>query len=184
MTKSGPGKVFRAPERTVERGRGCWNCKFFENEDLSRQHYQETVQEEKAAMALANIPAVTRLGADDGSIQEVARKAADFIRQGHNMEDATNMALAAVGGKNPSVRRAVEEARRADARFTLFNIASSRGEIGICMKGGSESDFVHHAYLCGKWTGREGHSLATEGHATDKLPEELVDDLESKAEKV
>ena len=32
-------KNFVAPERTFERGRGCWNCLSYENGSLCRQHW-------------------------------------------------------------------------------------------------------------------------------------------------
>jgi hypothetical protein len=59
--------------------------------------------------------------------------------------------------------------------------AIARGVFGICLKGGSNTDFVHNAYLCENWTAREGASLATSGTLADKLPEELMADNESKS---
>ena len=183
MSKSEIGKAFQAPERIVERGRGCWNCIHFENEDLAKQHYADRIQKEKAAVAARGIPGLDRLGNDDASIREVAHKAAEFMQQGHSMEHATNMALEVVGASTPAAQGALQEARRTQARFAVFDVASQAGEIGICMKGGSGTDFVHHAYLCDKWSGREGHRIATEGHAPDKLPEELREEIDGKAEK-
>jgi hypothetical protein len=183
MAEKEIGKAFQAPERVIERGRGCWNCIHFENEDLSRQHYEDRIQQEKTAIAMHGFPTVVPIGDDRGSAHDVAHKAAEFMQQGHSMADATNMALAVVGSKDPALQHAVAEARQTDARFAIFNRLSQRGEIGICMKGGSGTDFVHHAYLCDKWSGREGHRIAAEGHAPDKLPEELVEEVDSKAKK-
>lgn len=36
-------------------------------------------------------------------------------------------------------------------------------------------DLVQHSYLCDKWSGASGSSLARDVGKTDKLPEELVD---------
>jgi hypothetical protein len=54
------------------------------------------------------------------------------------------------------------------------------GCVGICMKGsrpkemgGPEGEFVAYAFLCDRWDGRDGHSLATAGKPVDKLNEEL-----------
>lgn len=179
MTKSGTGKSFHAPERVVERGRGCWNCTHFENENLSKQHYASQIQKEK----INALPAVTRLVDNDASIHDVARKAAEFMQNGHTMEQATNMALAAIGAKNPGILHAVAEARRTDARFQIFAAHVQRGEIGMCLRGGSGTDFVHFGYLCDKWSGKEGAHVATDGHAPDKLPEELIKELDEKAQK-
>ena len=183
MAKKEIGKAFQAPERVIERGRGCWNCIHFENENLAHEHYESRIRQEKTAVAMRAIPAVVPIGQDTGSIQDVARKAAKFMSQGHSMEDATNMALSVVGAKDPTLQNAVTEARQADARFRIFDSLSQRGEIGICLKGGSGTDFVHHAYLCDKWSGREGHRIASEGHAPDKLPEELREEIDGKAPK-
>lgn len=59
--------------------------------------------------------------------------------------------------------------------------AIARGVFGICVNGKSKTDFVHNAYLCDNWTGREGASLATSGTLADKLPEELMADNEGES---
>ena len=182
MSKSELGKAFQAPERIIERGRGCWNCIHFENEDLAKQHYAERIRQEKTAAATQGVADLTRLGDDDASIREVAHKAAEFMAKGCPERQATDMALAAVGAP-VGLRNALQNARQTQARFAMFDALSQRSEIGICMKGGSGTDFVHHAYLCDKWSGREGHRIAAEGHAPDKLPEELVEEVDGKAEK-
>jgi hypothetical protein len=51
------------------------------------------------------------------------------------------------------------------------------GVWGICLPGHSGTDFVHNAYLCDRWTGRQGASIATAGAKLDKLPEELKEDV-------
>jgi hypothetical protein len=182
MSKPGTEKVFSAPERTVERGRGCWNCIHFENEDLAKQHYADRIQQEKTAAAAQGIEGLSRLGDDDASIRDVAHKAAEFMQQGHSMEQATNMALEVVGASSSAAKYALQEARRKEARFQVYTHASRLGLIGICLKG-SGSDFVEYRCFCDKWAGREGHRIAAEGHAPDKLPEELVEEIDGKAEK-
>lgn len=52
------------------------------------------------------------------------------------------------------------------------------GHAGICLLGKPNSDFVDHRYLCDGWTGKQGASLATEGHKLDMLPEELKDRID------
>lgn len=47
---------------------------------------------------------------------------------------------------------------------------------------GSEvSDLIDNTYLCDRWSGAEGSSMARDVGKTDKLPEELVEDLDGKA---
>lgn len=56
------------------------------------------------------------------------------------------------------------------------------GAMGACKTGRKPNgdpvgDFVHQTYLCGRWTGMTGASVAREGEALDKLPEELMEDM-------
>ena len=58
----------------------------------------------------------------------------------------------------------------------------TRGDWGACSVGKSPTGEpvgtnVHSTYLCGVWTGKTGASVAREGQAPDKLPEELMDRL-------
>ena len=53
----------------------------------------------------------------------------------------------------------------------------AKDAIGMCLVGGAEGDFVDCRYLCDKWSGRDGSSLATSGKPLDKLPEELKEDM-------
>jgi hypothetical protein len=64
----------------------------------------------------------------------------------------------------------------------------AKGELGGCMKRDLQrdkpiGDLVAHAYLCNHWSGRQGASLAREGGALDKLPDELMADVFADAEK-
>lgn len=56
--------------------------------------------------------------------------------------------------------------------------AISRGIQGVCLKGVSDSTFVADGYLCNKWDGRQGSSLAQGDGASDTLPEELKDKID------
>lgn len=67
--------------------------------------------------------------------------------------------------------------------------AIAHGVIGLCMKGarpkadgGPEGDFCHSEFLCDRWVGVTGHSLATAGHS-DKLGDELLEIADDRAEK-
>jgi hypothetical protein len=57
----------------------------------------------------------------------------------------------------------------------LVDHSLAKGEIGMCLKGKAETDFVFAAYLCDAWVGKQGSSLATSGHKIDALPEELTE---------
>lgn len=134
-------RIIIPQDRVVERGRGCWNCKSYENAELARAHWKECrAAEEQAIIAKGGDPVLVRLG---------------------DME-------------NP-------QAKQVNARFVWMDNLINNGQAGMCMKGKAPGTFVHHKYLCDGWTGKEGSSVATFGHPIDKLPEELVEDAESRA---
>lgn len=179
-----PGKVFHAPERVVERGRGCWNCKHFNNGEMAIQHYQTRTSAERAGLANALIPSMGRLGDDDGSVQQAAADAGRLIQQGFTTKQAANIALAKQAKKNPAIQQVVAQARQQDARFHQFTRMIQQGAIGICMKGKSPGDFVDCRYLCDDgWSGVQGASVATEGHKLDKSSNEIRDEINGKAKK-
>lgn len=136
------GKTFTAPERTFTRGRGCWNCKSYENGDLCRQHWG--THKLRLLTSLSGAAPLTRLG---------------------DMEKP--------------------QPGTADARYDQINQmdkAIQVGVIGMCMKGarpdtlgGPSGDFVEHRFLCDRWDGRQGASLATGARPLDKLNDELAD---------
>jgi hypothetical protein len=137
-----------APERTFERSRGCWNCKSFENNQLSRQHWSTCRTRDLAHVASTG--AITRLG--------------DLELPSGPQGDARVAQIKQMG-------KLVES-----------------GQVGMCMKGarpaalgGPEGDFVHLKFLCDRWDGRDGHSVATAGKPLDKLNEELWDIAEGRA---
>ena len=130
-----------APERTFERGRGCYSCLSYDNGPQCQQHW-EVHKMARLVQIRSSLP-VTRL--------------ADLER-GVGFEDARMQQVVAM-----------DQAMKA-------------GRVGFCRKGprdlkdgGPEGDFVSHKFYCDRWSGRDGHSLATAGHAADPLMEELED---------
>ncbi len=131
------------------------------------------------------LPGMSRLGDDDGSIQQAAAEAGKLIRSGHTLEQAMDIALANQASKSPVIGRIVAEARKQDARFHAFTNMMRQGAIGICMTGKAEGTFVDCRYLCDDgWSGVQGSSVATEGHALDKSSNEVREEANAKAKKV
>jgi hypothetical protein len=70
---------------------------------------------------------------------------------------------------------------------SLDHLVATR-HVGVCHGGGRTADgkdvgdFVTHAFLCDRWTGRTGASLATQGKA-DPLPEERAEQMNGTAPK-
>lgn len=120
---------FAAPERVVQRNRGCWSCKSFENGPLAKQQWHQA----KGEVVVA------------------------YLSQGKTTLEA-------------------------EAQLASWDRQVKAGEFGLCMKG-TQPGFVHCKYLCDKWDGRQGHSLATSGKKLDKLGDELMDIADSKAKK-
>ena len=77
------------------------------------------------------------------------------------------------GEEHPVVRNIREMVPKLDT-------AVEAGGWACCSKGKNPDgtpigDFVASTYLCDRWSARQGASVAREGQAADKLPEELVE---------
>ena len=149
------GKTFAAPERTFERGRGCWNCTAYENGALSRQHW--ATHQIRLVASLQGSAPLHRLA---------------------DMEDPN---------WKPGVDRERDARRK---QIEQMDKAVTNGVVGMCMKGsrpekdgGPAGDFVEHRFLCDRWNGKQGSSVATSGRPLDKLNEELAVIAEERAQK-
>lgn len=146
------GMIITAPERTFIRARRCANCVSFECGAMSHQQWNE---HRKARIE-------------------------DYLRT------APIARLADMANPNWT------PAEMKDARLQQLHQMDqmiAHGVAGLCMKGarskadgGPEGNFVHCDFLCDRWTGKEGHSVATSGHE-DKLGEELREIADDRAEK-
>jgi len=158
---------------TIERGRGCYNCRHFENGEIARNHYDAKTAQDRRMASMSRQASPVRLADTEVSVIDVAKKAGEFCAQGHSSEAAVEMALFATGNKSPEVADAIRHAEKAESHLSAYTRAVAAGTIGMCMKGVPDSDFVVNSYLCGSWDGVDGSSVATAGHKLDKLPEEL-----------
>jgi hypothetical protein len=150
---SKPIKNFVAPERSFTRGRGCWNCSHFENGELSRQQWRNHRSQTEAHILQSGGAPLERLG---------------------DMEKPNP-----ITGKDA----------RLDSLEKIDHVIKA-GVYGLCMKGarpqslgGPEGNFIHCNFLCDRWDGRQGSSLATSGHPLDKLGDELADIALDRAKK-
>lgn len=139
-----------ARERVFDRGRGCYNCRSFDNGELARNRWRE-LRPRNLAYIKTSGP-IPRLG-------ELEKPVPDE-----------------------------RDARLDQIRFMDTGILN--GMFGLCLKGarpkdlgGPEGDFVHCKFICDRWDGRDGYSLATSGRPLDKLNDELWDIAESRATK-
>lgn len=85
----------------------------------------------------------------------------------------------AQGEEHPKVlniRRMVNTVDHAVATRVLLRCTHGRKADGSPV-----ADLVENNFLCDRWTGAEGSSLAREIGKTDKLPEELTEDLDGAA---
>lgn len=153
-------RYFMPADRVVERGRGCWNCVSFDmNGDATKKAWsadKQVLQTEFFNIAFA---------------QEVP---ADYLSLGNQWADNPNAIHVELTDEPHVVRgkmiiKSIDRMDRAIAsaafRLCMCNGASDRG-----------GKYISARYLCDKWNGRVGSSLATSGHALDVLPDELRED--------
>jgi hypothetical protein len=141
-------QVLVPKERVISKGQGCWNCKNWD--------------------------------------REAAKPIWEVKRQG-DLTTALNIALDLPDGEP----KTAEECKTPQA-LRCFNIKSmvnsldhlvATGHVGICTGGGRTEDgkpvgdFVVHSFLCDRWSGVAGASLARIDGKLDKLPGELADKL-------
>lgn len=124
------------PDRTFERGQGCWNC-------------------------IHAKPAVERWVDKRKEMLERGLRLSIDHPKGQNY------------GPVVRIRRAVELMDAVVAQHKAFACA-----IGITAEGNPVGDLVASAYLCSRWTGRDGSSLARIDGKLDLLPEELRDKID------
>lgn len=167
------GKNFTAPGRTFERSRGCYSCKYFNNGELALNHYKEM-------RSAQNHQEVQRLGDDE--IVDIQTRVKELRSKGYSDRVALRIAEREAlemleAGESPTPKRK-------NAKYQMFDVMAQSGQIGICMANGVMTDFVHHAYLCEKWTGRAGAEIAREEGASETermLPEELKEKIDGSA---
>lgn len=151
--------------RTVERSRGCWNCVSFDNSEAVKLNYQ---------LRPDVTSRLTRIGTP-GEMDAAAfnRELGKLVSQGLTRQAAAEQLI---------------QAHQQNQQLSYFDRLIESGHAGLCRGNGVDSndnpvDFVHIQYLCHKWNGRVGSSVATSGKPLDKLPDELRDDAETEASK-
>jgi hypothetical protein len=122
--------------------------------------------------------------------REAAKPLWEGKRQ-HELKTALDIVLDLPDGEP----KTVDECKTPQA-LRAFNIKAmvnsldhlvASGHVGCCKGGGRTADgnqvgdFVVHSFLCDRWSGVVGASLAREG-TTDKLPEELAEDMKKLTE--
>lgn len=76
-----------------------------------------------------------------------------------------------------------ETRQRLAHKIDVIDHSVAAGALKHCTKGVTAAgepvgDLVAHNYLCSKWSGQQGASLAREGGKLDELPEELIDKVD------
>lgn len=140
-------KVLVPKERVIGRGQGCWNCKHWDPAAAKPLWSEKRQNDLKTALDLAlNLPGGEPKSADECRSPEALRC--------FNIKSMVN---------------------------SLDHLVAS-GHAGVCKGGGRTAngeqvgDFVVHSFLCDRWSGVSGASLAREGK-TDLLPEELAEKM-------
>lgn len=154
-------------DRKIERGRGCWNCIHWDNGDGAKRNYYL-----RPDIRRSRIPRV-------GNNVDVA--GASFSKNLGALMRHQKLSESA------AIETLLDNQMHA-AKDSLIDQAVDDNQIGLCRGGGLDAkgdkvDFTVAGMLCRKWSGVAGSSLATSGHALDKEPAEVRDDMEFEAEK-
>lgn len=147
-------------DRIVERGRGCWNCVSF---DLDGAATKMAWAADKQAMQAEFFTLAMAQPNHEAFIAQADQWAAN--------PDAIHIDLT----DDAAVARAKMILKSIDRMDRSIASAAFR----VCMaNGGNDRNgkYISARYLCPKWTGRIGSSMATSGHKLDKLPDELRED--------
>ena len=162
-----PERMVTFKDRTFERGRGCWNCLHWDNGENAKTNYR---------LRTDRTPLLGRIGdLGDVSSPDLSRELGNLVRAGYTPQEGVEILI--------------RERKMAAPRAAIFDRMADQGAIGLCRGGGVDKndnpvDFVAFGYLCHKWNGRDGHSVATAGKPLDKLPDELAEIAEGRAKKV
>lgn len=157
-------RIIQLADRTIERSRGCWSCIGFDNGDGCKTDYRN-----RPDVALRKM----RVSAWDMNSVDFHREVGRLKAQGLTQDQAVH-----------HVMQQKQQEIIVSNQLSLFDRQVENGEIGRCRIGGVDTrdnpvDFIHMKYLCHKWSGRDGSSVATSGRPLDKLPDELRDDADS-----
>lgn len=147
-------KILVPKERVVQRGMGCWNCK---NSDTATVFWTEHRKGKLLAL----------------------RQLIEQSNQGHAIKHDLVNGLVADWSKvklTPGMKKLQHEIDTID--HSVAQRALLRCTKGVTANGTPVGDLVAHNYLCDRWSGAEGASVAREGGKLDVLPEELVDKLD------
>ena len=100
------------------------------------------------------------------------------VWQGKRQQDlakATEISIASpLGEEDPTVKNIRHMVNLVDHGLASGNLTMCTGK-GRDAKGNPVGDFVKSNYLCDRWSGATGASIAREGQKADDLPMELED---------
>jgi hypothetical protein len=147
-------------DRVVERGRGCWNCI---GHDHDGEATKKLWQEDKDKLLAEVFEIAAKQEHPQNFIAYVDGLAADPRSITIEVTDSRDLQ------RVKSIMKTVDTMDR----------SVGQGAFRICFRNGAGDrggKYISAQYLCDKWTGMSGTSMATSGHALDKLPDELRED--------
>lgn len=147
-------KILVPNERVVQRGQGCWNC-------INGETASAFWTEQRKGKLL------------------MLRQLIEQSGQGHAIKhDLVHGVVVdwSIVKMTPAMDKVKSEIDTID--HSVAARALLRCTKGVTAFGAPVGDLVAHNYLCSKWTGRDGASVAREGGKLDALPEELIDKLD------
>ena len=167
-------KILVSKNRIFERGRTCLNCRHFEPGAKAIERWRDKcLREDMERLAAQRQLPLYDHGPpqDDASQLQIAK----LMARGLTLDEAVHRLLKK---KDMSPR---------DQMRQKLTVDIANGVFGLCDRGvdneGRPVEYVQRSYLCHRWDGIDGASLATEGHPLDKLGDELTDIADSRARK-
>ena len=165
--------------RTVSKTQGCYNCFHAEADPVKVLERWKTVDRPARDLQIAE---AKQAAASAGNFDPGA--VARFAKTGRN-----DQCPCGSGAKykrchldkdkaSESVMKRIEGIENATRIADNIEAAIGQGLYMICKNRGKPDKFdtyVNHRFLCDQWSAAQGASIAREGAAPDKLPEELKD---------
>jgi len=164
--------------RTVSKTQGCYNCFHAEADPVKVMERWKTVDRPARDAQIAEAKQIAASSNLDPSA--VVRVAKTHRNAPCPCGSGQKYKRCHLDGDRAAevVMRRIEGVENATRITDNIEAAIGQGLYMICKNRGKPDKFdtyVNHRFLCDKWSAAQGASVAREGAAPDKLPEELKD---------
>lgn len=184
MPERKPKFALPLADRTFERRQGCWNCRGLASKEASLQHWLTSERpSHEARIAEGKRRLLEGLKADPTVIQRFNTTSVNdkcpcgsgqkYKRCHRAADEGAARAFKQIEG----IEKATEHVERFEAAIRVGD--PILGQMALCNERSSTKygTFVSDKYLCDRWSGAQGASVARAGGRADDVPEEMVDKI-------